>query len=68
MFRESGVSLATTVRYRTNILIVSDYTHGPLNMAVYVVPSLQVERESSVAANCLLNTPIWRDDEEFCHK
>lgn len=48
-------------------MALRDYTHGPLNTAVYVVPSLQSEAGCSVAANCLLNTGIWKDGDEFCY-
>ncbi|KAF8210815.1 hypothetical protein K438DRAFT_1569292, partial [Mycena galopus ATCC 62051] len=46
---------------------VPDYTHGVLNTAMFVVPSLQHHPESAVASNCLMNSGVWKDDDEFCH-
>ncbi|OBZ76423.1 hypothetical protein A0H81_03125 [Grifola frondosa] len=46
---------------------VPDYVHGPMNMALYVVPSLQNEPEAAAACNCLLNTGAWNNDDEFTH-
>ena len=46
-----------------------DYTHGTLNTVTYVVPALQEDNtSSSVASNCLFNSPVWADDDEFCYK
>ncbi|TFY67011.1 hypothetical protein EVG20_g4091 [Dentipellis fragilis] len=45
----------------------ADYTHGPLNVAVLSVPSLQDHPDASVASNCLLNTGIWESDDHYCH-
>ena len=47
--------------------LYSDYTHGPMNMIVYVVPNLQDDPQASVACNSLLNTGAWAGDEEFIH-
>ncbi|KAI0634386.1 hypothetical protein C8Q77DRAFT_1217561 [Trametes polyzona] len=44
---------------------VPDYTHGPMNMAIYIVPNLQEHKQSGVACNCLLNTCSFRNDEEY---
>ncbi|KAI0366568.1 hypothetical protein BV20DRAFT_1055566 [Pilatotrama ljubarskyi] len=38
---------------------VPDYTHGPMNMAIFVVPNLQDDPKASAACNCLLNTPAY---------
>lgn len=38
-----------------------------MNMAIYVVPSLQPESDASVACNCLLNCSAWSGEEEFCY-
>ncbi|KAI0687197.1 hypothetical protein C8T65DRAFT_770881 [Cerioporus squamosus] len=46
---------------------VPDYTHGPLNMIVYVAPNLQDHPQAALACNSLLNTSAWKDDEEFWH-
>ncbi|KAI0719797.1 hypothetical protein C8T65DRAFT_826784 [Cerioporus squamosus] len=46
---------------------VPDYTHGSLNMMVYVVPNLQDNSQAAVVCNSLLNTSAWTDDEEFNH-
>ncbi|KAK0461719.1 uncharacterized protein EV420DRAFT_1526820 [Desarmillaria tabescens] len=40
---------------------VPDYTHGPMNMAVFAIPNLESEPDASVAANCLLNPSLWKD-------
>ncbi|KAK0243185.1 hypothetical protein EDD85DRAFT_814167 [Armillaria nabsnona] len=40
---------------------VPDYTHGPMNMAVFAIPNLEAEPDASVAANCLLNPSLWKD-------
>ncbi|KAJ7467818.1 hypothetical protein B0H11DRAFT_1814028 [Mycena galericulata] len=46
---------------------VPDYTHGVLNTAVFVVPCLQRLPDSVVGSNSLLNSAVWKDDDEFCH-
>ncbi|KAH7922618.1 hypothetical protein BV22DRAFT_1070111 [Leucogyrophana mollusca] len=46
---------------------VPDYTHGLLNMAVYLLPNLQCTKHSEMAANSLVNTGMWKNGEEFCH-
>ncbi|KAI0366579.1 hypothetical protein BV20DRAFT_971757 [Pilatotrama ljubarskyi] len=46
---------------------VPDYTHGPMNMAIYVVPNLQDHAQAAVACNCLLNMSVWTDDHEYFH-
>ncbi|KAF5325654.1 hypothetical protein D9611_000806 [Ephemerocybe angulata] len=47
---------------------VPDYTNGTLNTVTYVVPALQDDvPTSSVASNCLFNSPVWADDNEFCY-
>ncbi|TBU53623.1 hypothetical protein BD310DRAFT_887493 [Dichomitus squalens] len=46
---------------------VPDYTHGPMNMILYVVPNLQEHPQAAVASNCLLNTGAWTNDAEFVH-
>ncbi|KAI0737514.1 hypothetical protein C8Q80DRAFT_1115040 [Daedaleopsis nitida] len=46
---------------------VPDYTHGPMNVIVYVAPSLQDHPYAAVACNSLLNTSAWKDDQEFFH-
>ncbi|KAK0230370.1 hypothetical protein IW262DRAFT_397327 [Armillaria fumosa] len=40
---------------------VPDYTHGPMNMALFAMPNLEPEPDASVAANCLLNPSLWKD-------
>lgn len=42
-----------------------DYTHGPMNMAVFIVPSLQDDSQAAAACNCLLNTSVWEDDDQY---
>ncbi|KAI0357689.1 hypothetical protein OH77DRAFT_1502792 [Trametes cingulata] len=46
---------------------VPDYTHGPMNMAVYIIPNLQDHEQAAVACNCLLNMGVWEggDDQYF---
>ncbi|KAJ7750682.1 hypothetical protein DFH07DRAFT_922529 [Mycena maculata] len=46
---------------------VPDYTHGVLNTAIFVVPCLQRLPDSAVGSNCLMNSGIWQNDDEFCH-
>ncbi|KAK0441234.1 uncharacterized protein EV420DRAFT_1769052 [Desarmillaria tabescens] len=46
---------------------VPDYTHGPLNMALYVVPNNEVSPQATVSANCLLDRGLWPDDDSYCH-
>ncbi|EIM87131.1 uncharacterized protein STEHIDRAFT_167970 [Stereum hirsutum FP-91666 SS1] len=46
---------------------VPDYTHGPMNTAVYVMPSLEVVPGANATANCLLNTGCWNSGEDFFH-
>ncbi|KAJ6461174.1 hypothetical protein C8R47DRAFT_116012 [Mycena vitilis] len=53
-----------TRAYLSNI---PDYTHGVINTATYVVPSLQQLPGSAVASNCLMNSGVWKDNDEFCH-
>ncbi|OSD01022.1 hypothetical protein PYCCODRAFT_1478791 [Trametes coccinea BRFM310] len=44
---------------------VPDYTHGPMNMALYVVPNLQDLPEAGASCNCLLNTGSWENDDSY---
>ncbi|KAJ7483585.1 hypothetical protein FB451DRAFT_1028935 [Mycena latifolia] len=53
-----------TRAYLSNI---PDYTHGVLNTAMFVVPCLQSEPGSVVGSNCLVNSGVWKNDDEFCH-
>ncbi|RDB17580.1 hypothetical protein Hypma_001021 [Hypsizygus marmoreus] len=46
---------------------VPDYTNGTLNTAIYVLPLLQDTSDSAVSSNCLWNSPLWRDDDQFCY-
>ncbi|KAI0658112.1 hypothetical protein C8Q70DRAFT_201642 [Cubamyces menziesii] len=46
---------------------VPDYTHGPMNMAIYVVPNLQDGTETGASCNCLLNTGSWVNDDHFMY-
>ncbi|KAI0357702.1 hypothetical protein OH77DRAFT_1421794 [Trametes cingulata] len=46
---------------------VPDYTHGPMNMAIYVVPNLQDDSQVGAACNCLLNTGSWANDDQYIH-
>ncbi|KAI0329760.1 hypothetical protein GY45DRAFT_1279063 [Cubamyces sp. BRFM 1775] len=46
---------------------VPDYTHGPMNMAIYVVPNLQDGPEAGASCNCLLNTGSWVNDDHFMY-
>ncbi|KAE9410311.1 hypothetical protein BT96DRAFT_371276 [Gymnopus androsaceus JB14] len=46
---------------------VPDYTHGPLNTAVYLVPCLVNDIHSAVSSNCLINPKVWGSSDEFCH-
>ncbi|RPD61780.1 hypothetical protein L226DRAFT_506692 [Lentinus tigrinus ALCF2SS1-7] len=46
---------------------VPDYTHGPLGTILHIVPNLQDDDQAAAAANSLLNTPVWKDDQEFIH-
>jgi hypothetical protein len=49
-----------------NLFSYRDYTHGPLNTAVYCLPSLNAPG-SVVAANCLLNSGVWNGADEYCY-
>ncbi|EIW52006.1 uncharacterized protein TRAVEDRAFT_53988 [Trametes versicolor FP-101664 SS1] len=44
---------------------VPDYTHGPMNMALYVVPSLHEDQPAGASCNCLLNTGSWSNDDHY---
>ncbi|OJT04049.1 hypothetical protein TRAPUB_5285 [Trametes pubescens] len=44
---------------------VPDYTHGPMNIAQYVVPSLQDDQQAGASCNCLLNTGSWSNDDHY---
>ena len=44
-----------------------DYTHGPLNMIVYVVPYLQNHCQAAVACNNCLNVVVLNGNSEFIH-
>lgn len=44
-----------------------DFTHGPLNMILYIAPSLQEHPQAAVVCNSLLNTRVWNGDTEFIH-
>ncbi|KAI0366567.1 hypothetical protein BV20DRAFT_1002228 [Pilatotrama ljubarskyi] len=44
---------------------VPDYTHGPMNVAIYVVPNLQDDSQAGAACNCLLNTGSWSNDDHY---
>lgn len=46
----------------------SDYTHGPMNIAAFTLPSLEQQSDASVAFNCLLNTGIWEGGDHFVYK
>ncbi|RDX52493.1 hypothetical protein OH76DRAFT_161993 [Lentinus brumalis] len=46
---------------------VPDYTHGPLNLIVYVVPNLQDIPDAATASNSLLSPSVWKDDAEWWH-
>ncbi|TCD63142.1 hypothetical protein EIP91_005901 [Steccherinum ochraceum] len=47
---------------------VPDYTHGLLNMVLFAAPGLEDVPGAMVAANCLLNSPVWKNDAQFCHQ
>ncbi|KII91875.1 hypothetical protein PLICRDRAFT_157310 [Plicaturopsis crispa FD-325 SS-3] len=46
---------------------VPDYTHGLMNTALYTLPNIQEGKIAAVASNCLLNSGIWSNDDEFCY-
>lgn len=46
---------------------IPNYTHGTLNTAIYVLPALQQNMDAAATSNCLFNSPIWNDDDEFCY-
>ena len=48
-------------------LVNRDYTHGPLNVIVYALPSLQDDPQAAVAFNSMLNLTAWAGDDEFFH-
>ncbi|OSX56847.1 hypothetical protein POSPLADRAFT_1050487 [Postia placenta MAD-698-R-SB12] len=62
--RPSGFPKLYTRAWLSN---VPDYTHGTMDIALYMAPQLQQQPEAAVACNCLLNSGAWKDDEEFCH-
>lgn len=36
-----------------------------MNIAQYVVPSLQDGQQAGASCNCLLNTGAWRNDDDY---
>ncbi|KAI0315921.1 hypothetical protein OF83DRAFT_1129611 [Amylostereum chailletii] len=46
---------------------VPDYTHGLMNQAVFVMPSLQTHRYAGVASNCLLHMMSFPNTDDYCH-
>ncbi|KDQ54577.1 hypothetical protein JAAARDRAFT_196488 [Jaapia argillacea MUCL 33604] len=62
--REDGFPRKYTRMWLSN---VPDYTNGPLNVAVYTLPSLQYLPEAEVSFNCLLNTAAFSSPDEYCH-
>ncbi|KAI0719792.1 hypothetical protein C8T65DRAFT_725210 [Cerioporus squamosus] len=46
---------------------VPDYTHGPMNMIIFVLPNLQDDPQAAVACNSMYNVGAWTNDEEFIH-
>lgn len=38
-----------------------------MNTAVYSLPNLLCAEDTAIASNCLVNTGIWKDDEEYCY-
>lgn len=46
-----------------------DYTHGLMNIATYLIPSLTVMEGTAIAYNFLRNSPVWGyDDGKFIRK
>lgn len=43
----------------------SDYTHGIINLAIYVMPSLENDAQAGAACNCLVNKGVWGSDEDY---
>ncbi|KDR73934.1 hypothetical protein GALMADRAFT_250621 [Galerina marginata CBS 339.88] len=46
---------------------IPDYTHGTLSTAMCILPALQTDMESAATSNCMWNTPVWKNDDEFCY-
>ncbi|RDB21926.1 hypothetical protein Hypma_010914 [Hypsizygus marmoreus] len=46
---------------------VPDYTHGIMNTIVYALPALKPSPTAAVGSNCLLNSGIWKTDDEFVY-
>lgn len=45
-----------------------DYTHGLITTAIHVLPVLRTDTEdAAIASNCVLNTGVFRGDDEFIH-
>lgn len=42
-----------------------DYTHGPMNIALFVLPNLQDHPQAGAASNSLLNMGVWNGNEQF---
>ncbi|KAF9528806.1 hypothetical protein CPB83DRAFT_894046 [Crepidotus variabilis] len=61
-----GTDRTRPAGFPRNFTRMWDYTHGTLSTALYMVPALQDNMPSAVTANCLFNTYVWKDDDEFC--
>ncbi|KAI0649827.1 hypothetical protein C8Q79DRAFT_1033643 [Trametes meyenii] len=44
---------------------VPDYTHGPMNLAIYVMPNLDDDPDAGAACNCLFNRGSWPTDGQY---
>ncbi|KAI0672209.1 hypothetical protein C8Q78DRAFT_1188078 [Trametes maxima] len=44
---------------------VPDYTHGPMNLAIYVMPNLDDDPDAGAACNCLFNRGSWATDDQY---
>ena len=63
-----SVSLVRTfIPELANEFLLSDYTHGPLNVIIYAIPCLQDDPQAAIGFNSLLNTAVWAGDDEFFH-
>lgn len=63
MFREFFDGIAAPFIHAE--LTGRDYTHGPMNIALFVLPNLQDHPQAGAASNSLLNMGVWNGDEQF---
>ncbi len=65
MFRELFGRIAAPLIHAELTVTGRDYTHGPMNMALFILPNLQDHPQAAAASNSLLNMGVWTGDEQF---